>query len=125
LTCNPNSGLQSHQYVNASCFAPPTTVGENGPTLLPVSYGPAYFDWDMALFKNFKITESKNLQFRVSGYNFLNHPLYSFPDSGNLTLRFEQDPANGYKFTQANPTFGTATTKQGQRIVEFAMKFYF
>jgi hypothetical protein len=79
----------------------------------------------MAIFKNFKISESKSVQFRINGYNFLNHPLYSFPDAGNLTLNFVQDPANGYAFTQTNSTFGHTTTKQGQRIVEFAIKFYF
>ncbi|HEY7352723.1 MAG TPA: carboxypeptidase-like regulatory domain-containing protein [Terriglobales bacterium] len=125
VTCNPNSGRGSQQFVNGSCFAPPTVVGQNGPTLLPVSYGPTYFDWDMAIFKNFKITESKNVQFRVSGYNFLNHPLWSFPDGSNLTLNFVQDPANGYAFTQTTANFGKTTVKQGNRIVEFAVKFYF
>jgi hypothetical protein len=125
VTCNPNSGLGSHQFVNGNCFAAPTVVGQNGPTLLPVSYGPAYFDWDMAVFKNFRITESKSLQFRVQGYNFLNHPLNSFPDSGNLTLNFVQDPAMGYAITQTTPNFGRTTVKQGQRIVEFAIKFFF
>jgi hypothetical protein len=125
VTCNPNSGLGSHQFVNGNCFAAPSAVGQNGPTLLPVSYGPAYFDWDMAVFKNFRITESKSLQFRVQGYNFLNHPLNSFPDSGNLTLNFVQDPANGYAITQTTPNFGSTTVKQGQRIVEFAIKFFF
>jgi hypothetical protein len=125
VTCNPNSGLSSHQFVNASCFAAPTVVGQNGPTLLPVSYGPAYFDWDMAIFKNFKITESKTLQFRVNGYNFLNHPLWSFPDASALTLNFVQDPAKNYAITQTNSNFGKTTVKQGQRIVEFALKFYF
>jgi hypothetical protein len=100
-------------------------VGQNGPTLLPVSYGPAYFNWDMSIFKNFKISESKNLQFRVNGYNFLNHPLWSFPDASNLSLNFVQDPANGYAITQTNQNFGKTTVKQGQRIVEFAVKFYF
>jgi len=125
VTCNPNSGLSSQQFVNGSCFAVPTVVGQNGPTLLPVSYGPAYFDWDMAIFKNFKISESKNLQFRISGYNFLNHPLWSFPDGSNLTLNFVQDPANNYAFSQTSTNFGKTTAKQGNRIVEFAVKFYF
>jgi hypothetical protein len=125
VTCNPNSGRGSSQFVNGACFAAPTTVGQNGPWLLPVSYGPAYFNWDMAIFKNFKITESKNLQFRISGYNFLNHPLSSFPDASNLTLNFVQDPAKGYAFTQTNANFGKTTVKQGGRVVEFAMKFYF
>jgi Carboxypeptidase regulatory-like domain len=124
VTCNPSSGLSSHQFVNPNCFAAPTVVGQNGPTLLPVSYGPAYFNWDTAIFKNFKISESKSLQFRVNGYNFLNHPLWSFPDAGNLTLQFVQDPATGV-ITQQNPNFGKTTVKQGARIVEFAVKFYF
>jgi hypothetical protein len=125
VTCNPNSGRSSHQFVNASCFAAPTVVGQNGPTLLPVSYGPAYFDWDMAIFKNFKISESKNLQFRINGYNFLNHALWSFPDANNLTLQFVQDPFKGNAITQTNANFGKTTVKQGQRIVEFAVKFSF
>ena len=79
----------------------------------------------MAVFKNFRITESKSLQFRVQGYNFLNHPLNSFPDSSNLTLNFVQNPANGYAITQTTPNFGSTTVKQGQRIVEFAIKFFF
>jgi len=125
VTCNPNSGRGSQQFVNGNCFAAPTVVGQNGPTLLPVSYGPAYFNWDMSIFKNFKISESKNLQFRVNGYNFLNHPLWSFPDASNLSLNFVQDPAKGYAITQTNQNFGKTTVKQGQRIVEFAVKFYF
>jgi hypothetical protein len=78
----------------------------------------------MAIFKNFKITESKSLQFRINGYNFLNHPLWSFPDAGNLTLQFSQDPVTG-ALTQTNSNFGKTTVKQGQRIVEFAVKFFF
>ncbi len=125
VTCNPNSGLASHQHVNGNCFAAPITVGQNGPTLLPVSYGPAYFDSDLAVFKNFNISESKSVQFRINGYNFLNHPLYSYPNTSNLTLQFVEDPANGYAITQNNADFGKTTVKQGQRIVEFAVKFYF
>jgi hypothetical protein len=124
VTCDPSSGLGSHQFVNAGCFSAPFTVGQNGPTLLPVSYGPAYFNSDLGIFKNFNITESKRLQFRVQAYNFLNHPLYSFPDSGNLTLKFSQDPIT-QQFTQTNTNFGKTTVKQGGRVVEFSVKFYF
>jgi hypothetical protein len=125
VTCDPHSGLGSHQFVNGSCFAAPTVVGQNGPTLLPVSYGPAYFNSDLAIFKNFAVSESKTVQFRAQAYNFLNHPLYSFPDSSDLTLRFVQDPANGYAITQQNANFGKTTVKQGARVVEFAVKFTF
>jgi hypothetical protein len=96
----------------------------NGPTLLPVNYGPAYFNSDLGIFKNFNVTESKTLQFRVQAYNFLNHALWSFPDAGNLTLKFSQDPTT-QQFTQTNANFGKTTVKQGSRAVEFAVKFTF
>lgn len=96
--------------------------GEGGPTLIPVSYGPAFFDSDLGIFKNFQIKESMKLQFRVQAYNFLNHPLWSFNGS-NLGLSFTQK-ADG-SFANSSPNFGTVTTKQGNRIVELAVKFYF
>jgi Carboxypeptidase regulatory-like domain/TonB dependent receptor len=123
VTCNPNSGLGSHQYVNGNCFTVPTVVGQNGPTVLPVSYGPTFFTWDMGVYKNFSITESKKLQFRITAYNWLNHPLYSFNGS-NLNLNFQQDPVT-QQFTQVNTNFGTVTQKQGARILELAVKFFF
>jgi hypothetical protein len=124
LTCNPLSNLAAHQYVNGNCFAAPNAVGQNGPTLLPVAYGPSFFNWDMSLFKNFNITESKKLQFRIEAYNWLNHPLYSFPSGSNLTLQFQQDPVT-QQISQSNANFGYTTQKQGARIIELAVKFYF
>jgi len=119
LTCNPTSGLGHNQYVNPSCFAMPNQVGQNGPIILPAIYGPGFFNWDMGLFKNFQFSESKKLQLRFNGYNFLNHPLWSFNNS-NLTLGF--DGATG----QVNsPLFGTVTQKQGHRVIQTAIKFFF
>jgi hypothetical protein len=119
LTCNPASGLAAHQYVNPNCFAMPTAIGQNGPTVLPAIYGPGFFNVDMGLFKNFQIKESKKLQLRFNGYNFLNHPLWSFNGS-NLNLSF--DPTTG----KVNaPLFGTVTQKQGHRVIQTAIKFYF
>lgn len=119
LTCNPTSNLKPHQYINASCFSFPTQIGQNGPTELPAIYGPAYFNWDLGLFKNFQITESKKLQFRVNGYNFLNHPLWSFNGS-HLTLGFD-----GTTGKMNTPDFGIVTDKQGRRIIQLAVKFFF
>lgn len=119
LTCNPTSNLGPHQYVNGSCFAVPTAFGVSGPSVLPAIYGPGFFNWNMGVFKNFKITESKTLQIRVDGYNFLNHPLWSFNGS-NLTLGF--DPSTGKLNT---PNFGITTQKQGLRVIQMVAKFYF
>lgn len=131
ITCNPRNGLGPHQYINSSCFATPTVVGQGGPTVIPPIYGPAFFNWDMGIFKNFRITESKSIEFRVNGYNWLNHPLWSFAGGNNLNLVL--DPVtyttthinpDGTK-TQANPNFGTTTDRQGHRIVQFQFKFIF
>jgi hypothetical protein len=124
LTCNPTSNLGPHQFVNGNCFAVPTQVGQNGPSVLPAIYGPAYFGSDLGLFKNFQIKESMKLQFRIQAHNFLNHPLWSFPNSNNLTLQYAQDAATG-KITQTNSNFGVTSFKQGSRVLELAVKFYF
>ncbi len=120
LTCDPTANLVSHQFVNANCFALPTQVGQNGPTILPAMYGPAFFNSDLALFKNFQIKESMKIQFRFNAYNFLNHPLWSFVNGNNLNLGY--DP-NTLKVNTAN--FGTTTQKEGHRVVQLALKFYF
>ena len=88
--------------------------------MLPPIYGPAFFNWDLGLFKNFQISESKKLQFRFDGYNFLNHPLWSFTGGNNLSLIF--NPTTG---KMDNPNFGITTEKQGRRIIQMSVKFYF
>ncbi len=120
VTCDPGKNLAEHQYVNGNCFAAPTQIGQNGPTTLPAIYGPAFFNADLGLFKNFDIREGKKLQFRVNGYNFLNHPLWSFPSGGNLTLGF-----NGTTGALNTPLFGYTTQKQGRRVIQLAVKFIF
>jgi hypothetical protein len=119
LTCNPASGLGPHQYINPNCFSFPNVLGQNGPSVMPAIYGPPFFNSDLGMFKNFNISESKKLQFRFNAYNFLNHPLWSF-NGGNLNLGF--DSVTGKVNT---PLFGTVNTKQGHRVVQAAIKFYF
>jgi hypothetical protein len=118
VTCNPSKGLGPNQFINPSCFSFPTQIGQNGPTILPAVYGPAFFNSDLGMFKNFTIHESKKLQFRFNAYNFLNHPLWSF-NGNNLSLGF--NPGGGVSTTD----FGTVVNKQGHRVVQCAVKFYF
>jgi hypothetical protein len=119
LTCNPASGLKTNQYINPSCFTFPTQVGQNGGNVLPPIYGPAFFNSDLGLFKNFQNEKgSMKLQFRLNAYNFLNHPLWSFNGS-NLSLGFN---ANG---TLSTPNFGTVTSKEGHRVVQDVVNFFF
>src|SRR5215472_6527538 len=92
--------LGTNDYINPTCFAAPTQIGQNGMTELPAIYGPAFFNWDLGLFKNFQISESKKLQIRFNGYNFLNHPLWSF-NGTNLQVGFD-----GHTGVLNTPDFG-------------------
>jgi hypothetical protein len=121
VTCDPTANLAEHQYINGNCFALPTQIGQNGPTTLPVVYGPAFFNTDMGLFKNVNIKEKMKLQFRATGYNFINHPLWSFTTStSNTTLGY-----SGSTGLLNSPTFGYVTQKQGRRTIQLAVKFIF
>ncbi len=121
LTCDPRDNLAPHQYINGSCFAPPT-VGSNGSFIFPYLKGPPLFNSDLSLFKNFQLSESRKIQIRASAYNFLNHPLTSFNPTGsdgNLVLSFN---AAG-KLT--NPNFGYADYLDGNRSVQLMIRFFF
>ena len=127
LVCNPTAGLAKGQYFNASCFqAPEPETAPNAPNIgtyrLPYIHGPRYESDDIGLYKAFKITETKNLQFRAQAFNFANHPLYSF---------VEYDPGLylAYATYGSLPTntdsAGFAKTKLGSRTIQLALKFYF
>jgi hypothetical protein len=127
LTCNPRSGLKAHQYLNPNCFSPYETPGVQGSYIIPAGSGPAFFNTDLSVFKNFTwgASENKKLQFRFSGYNFINHPLTTFVKSDpNLTIGYKIDPLTNAPVL-TNPNFGTANSKTGHRILQGAIKFSF
>ena len=125
ILCDPTSNLQSNQYINGSCFAPPIAgqngrMGVNGASIWPYLRGPAFFNTDLSVFKNFKWGESRNIQFRASSYNLPNHPVSSFVN-GDQNLRMEFNRAGQL----LNPRFGYADSKVGRRIIQFGLRFLF
>jgi hypothetical protein len=86
----------------------------------PVVYGPAYFNTDLSLRKNFSIREKKALRLSLDTYNPFNHPLWSFNGNSNLTLGF-----SGTTGALNTPLFGYVTGKQGHRIVQAGATFKF
>jgi len=153
LTCDPRSGRTDGQYFNPNCFGVPDTVGVNGQTVWPYIKGPAYFNSDLTLSKNFKVTEHQNVQFRFSMFNFLNHPLKQFQLADDTTLRMTACnnssaalsaascsgavlgpdgnqaadlPLDQIKYYQSNPNFtGKPVYSVGRRVMEFALKYSF
>ena len=71
-------------------------------------HGPGINNWDLALFKDLKLTESKSLQFRAEFFSVFNHAQFSNPD-GNII----------------DSNFGVVTGASGERIGQVAMKFLF
>lgn len=126
LTCDPSKGLAPHQYINGSCFAPFATPGVQGSYVFPTLVGPGYFDTDLSLQKGFTwgASDSKAIQFRVSGYNFLNHPNYTFINGDPaLSLAFDQTGKLVQQGGATGAPFGTATNKIGHRIMQAMIRF--
>jgi len=152
VICNPTANLKPHEYFNAACFSGPT-AGTNGQWQLPYVHGPAYFNSDLALFKTFKVTERQNVEFRLSAFNFLNHPLDSFQNNGDMQLNMNYQcnggsglapagkanycplgsgqyvvtntPTGTYNLTGSNIKSGYASTRFGRRVLEVSAKYNF
>lgn len=135
VTCDPRRGLKKNQYVNGACFGLPA-LGSQGQWTLPDAHGPAYFKSDLSVFKDFKISDRQNMQFRISGFNFLNHPISSFASSNLSNLILNTGYADNTVYT--NPTdalnnlgiknkdkFGYTIYKVGQRVAELGFKYNF
>jgi hypothetical protein len=79
--------------------------------------GPGLFDFDFSIFKNLKIAERINTQFRVEMFNILNHPSFFVP-FGNEAL-FN---TNGSTVSNAGKI---DTTSTDSRQIQFGMKIVF
>jgi hypothetical protein len=129
LVCDPRSGLKSGQYFNPACFAPPTG-GQDGNIIWPYIHGPAFFNSDLAIYKDFLFKEHQKVEFRFSAFNFLNHPLPQFASGGvgDVNLNFSV-PGQTNVLSQTNTstlTTGTPFYKnEVPRVIEFAVKYNF
>jgi Carboxypeptidase regulatory-like domain len=138
LTCNPNVGLAKYQRLQLKCFAAPTLggvdqMGQYGGQHYPYMSMGSYFDNDLALYRTVHVHGSQNVQFRVSAFDWLNHPLPEFSSANQVTLRYQVDyPSRivtlntGTGGTVSN--FGYMDTKTGtpyERIIELNVKYIF
>jgi hypothetical protein len=65
-------------------------------------------NWNIALFKNFRITERQNIQFRAEGFNFINHPNWGGVDTNPTSA-----------------TFGMVTGKSSERNIQLTLRYSF
>lgn len=81
LVGNPHTGFTQsiHKWFNTAAFAQPA-AGEFGNSGRNIIRSPGVNNFDLSLFKNFKLSERARLQFRLESFNALNHPQFGFPD---------------------------------------------
>ncbi|MFN0112758.1 MAG: carboxypeptidase regulatory-like domain-containing protein [Blastocatellia bacterium] len=84
---NPNLGGKNvgERVLDLSAIGIPT-FGTTGPTISPFYFRtPNRQNWDISLFKNFKIRETKNLQFRAGFFNVFNQAFAKNIDNQNAS----------------------------------------
>lgn len=105
-------------YFNTSAFAAPA-MGTVGNAPKDVFRGPGIENWDLSIFKNFRIYEKSTLQFRWELYNAFNHPSFQ---GVNTSATFASPGAT----TQLNGQFGQVTSTNGQpRVMQGSLRFTF
>ena len=104
---NPRNG---QPYFNTSLFTP-NALGTQGNAKRRFFYGPGIDNFDVALHKITKLTESKSLEFRFETFNTFNHAQF-YPNGsvdGNIN----------------SPTFGHVLKAAPPRIGQVALKLTF
>jgi Carboxypeptidase regulatory-like domain/TonB dependent receptor-like, beta-barrel len=112
LAGSPNNGPKTVQeWFNTSAFqaipmsAPAETYGSEGRNVVE---GPGLAQWDFSAFKNIRVTESKELQFRAEFFNLFNRANFRLPNSDI-----------------SSTTFGQIQQALSPRLIQFALKFIF
>ena len=70
-------------WFDTSAFAVVTDLNRFGTSPFYLLHGPGLFNFDLALARNFRLTERFNLEFRAQSINFTNTPHFSNP-TGDL-----------------------------------------
>ncbi len=107
LNRNPRNG---QPYFNAGLFSE-NALGTPGNASRRYFHGPGMENFDMALLKSLRLTESKALQFRIEAFNVFNHAQFFGPQAvdGNIS----------------SSTFGQVVSAAAPRLVQVGAKFTF
>jgi hypothetical protein len=107
LNTNPRNGQSAF---NTSLFTLPElgTLGTAARRFFP---GPGIANFDLALLKDLRFTESKSLEFRLEAFNAINHAQFYGPAAvdGNIS----------------SAAFGQVVSAAPPRLLQLAAKFYF
>jgi hypothetical protein len=101
-------GGTTEPYFNPNYFTY-EPIGQVGNAMRRYFVGPGLYNFDIALLKETKITESTQLQFRAEAFNVFNHAQFTNP-SGNV---------------DNTGVFGFVTNANNPRIMQLALKMIF
>lgn len=107
INTNPRNGRPAF---NTALFSLPR-LGEMGNAPRRFFAGPGMNNFDMALEKDVRFTESKSLQFRLEAFNVFNHAQFYGPAAVNGNI--------------SSASFGQVVSAAAPRLVQLAAKFYF
>jgi hypothetical protein len=150
FTCNPVLGGKNkvgNKILDVNCMGFPG-FGQSGPFTSPQYIRmPSRSNWDLTLFKNFKLGEgNRKIQFRFGAFNIFNQAVpgtlgqdidlrldtrcnvrvNGVPNGIGGTVDNICDPTKGFSFTsQTLENFGKIVLQRGHRVVELALKLYF
>ena len=116
----PNKGVNG--YFNPAAFTDPGSVRSVtgvpitlfGDAARRVGRGPGSTDFDFSLFRNFRVREKTNIQFRAEAFNLTNTPTFFLPAASSPTLSL------------GSPNFGklSSSTATGRQM-QLALKVNF
>jgi Carboxypeptidase regulatory-like domain/TonB dependent receptor len=119
-TTDPNSYTSTGFLINPAAFSQPGP-GQFGTCRPRKFHGPGIRMLDFSIFKDFRFSERKYLQFRTEFFNAFNHPNFANP-SANIA-----SPGSFGKVSNTlAPILGTDSGGPGDpREIQFALKLYF
>jgi hypothetical protein len=107
---NRNPRTSGNNYFASAAFAD-NPLGTAGTAKRRFFYGPGADNYDMAVAKNLRLTESKALLFRVEAFNVFNHAQFNGPGAVDGDI--------------GSSTFGNVVSAAPPRILQGALKFSF
>jgi hypothetical protein len=112
VSCGGNAGQSTAQslltYFAGCTFTTPPANAPFGNLGRNAFRGPGLEQWDLAVNKNFRITEGTSVQFRSEFFNVLNHTNFGVPNQ-----------------TSNSSAFGTITNAYPPRQIQFSLKLLF
>ncbi|MCC6363428.1 MAG: carboxypeptidase regulatory-like domain-containing protein [Bryobacterales bacterium] len=111
----PRGERSFYRWFDTSVFARPA-IGTFGNSARTVVTGPGTNNFDLSAFKNFRVKERFEAQFRAEFYNAFNHTQFSAVDT---TARFDA------QLRQVNTQFAQVTATRPGRRIQLALRLSF